>query len=84
MEWINGLTNQEKRRLYEEGINKMKEWHRWFAWHPVTIGTKGVRKIKAWFCWVEKRGRQAEWMDETGCYWRWKWEYRRIDATTET
>lgn len=48
-------------------LKRLDQWHLWFAWKPVDIGTHWV-----WLETVERRG------EETGGYdscW-WEWEYR--------
>lgn len=30
------------------------EWHRWFAWHPVTFHSQG-RKVTVWLSFVARR-----------------------------
>lgn len=29
----------------------LSEWHRWFAWHPVTL----VDGRRAWLCYVQRK-----------------------------
>ena len=59
MRWYNGETYESKKR-------RLKEWHIWFAWYPVVIGTANVngktRRIKAWLEYVERsRGMHSTW-----------------------
>lgn len=50
MRWINGLEHKEK-------IRRRENWHRWFAWFPVTVGhTEDRHKIKVWLETVERKG----------------------------
>jgi hypothetical protein len=50
MKWINGLDKDEK-------ISRKQEWHRWFAWFPVTVDlTNDGHKIKIWLGYVERKG----------------------------
>jgi len=45
MIWKNGLS-----------VRGWENWHRWFAWYPVTVGeTEDNHKIKAWLCFVERK-----------------------------
>jgi hypothetical protein len=40
-----GLTAKEKREAQEE-------WHRWFAWRPVRLGSRDCRWLDAdWMGW---------------------------------
>lgn len=56
MKWVNGETYQSK-------IERHYQWHRWFAWYPITIGeiTIGVktRKTKVWLQYVMRRDNRA-------------------------
>jgi len=56
MRWIDGLTDNEKERLFNERIKRKEAWHRWFAWYPVTVGEQGKHKIKVWLSFVERKG----------------------------
>ena len=48
---------------------KAREWHRWFAWHPVCT-TAGY----CWLEYVERRGEYiASYVDD------WMWEYRAVE-----
>ena len=52
-------------------INKspsFRDWHRWFAWHPVSISEDKI----AWLEYVE---RQGEFLD-AGIASCWFWRYR--------
>jgi hypothetical protein len=42
------------------------EWHRWFAWHPVSINGDEI----VWLIWVERK-REITW-------WEHWWNYRLI------
>lgn len=51
---------------------RMGKWHRWFAWHPVTVG-HGKR---CWLMWVERRGDYwGSWHGDG-----WDMEYRNVSA----
>jgi hypothetical protein len=43
-----GKTDQQKRIEKE----KKKDWHKWFAWHPVNVGEEDGRNRMAWLCTV--------------------------------
>lgn len=70
MKWINGLTKKAK-------IEKKEDWHIWFAWHPVVVGTVGEgkeeRSVKAWFKKVLRKGHLWDkWCDS------WEYEYKEM------
>jgi hypothetical protein len=48
-------------------VERMGEWHRWFAWHPVRVGER-----MHWLEFVLRRGGYMPGFD--GGY--WEWEYR--------
>jgi hypothetical protein len=87
MKWINGETKYSKKARLKEKIKKLQEWHKWFAWYPVKIGTtidkKGrERHIKYWLCYVERR----LWIYYNSCYERFYIQcryYRTIGSTDE-
>lgn len=45
-------------------------WHKWFAWHPVSVNDKWV--------WLETVERNGWWWEpcEPVCGGRWHWDYR--------
>lgn len=47
MKWDNWITRRERK----------KEWRRWFAWHPVTLGNEwpNPEGQTVWLEWVERR-----------------------------
>jgi len=63
MRWDCGET-------WPEEVARCREWHRWFAWHPVEVADHDCR----WLEWVECRGWPEEWGGEV----RWNWEYRAV------
>jgi hypothetical protein len=70
MKWINGET-------WKSYIARRETWHKWFAWHPVTVSEitmpdGKIRSVKAWLCTVQRKGEYGCYYD--GCY--WNWEYR--------
>lgn len=66
MIWVNGYTRVEKIRL-------KGQWHKWFAWFPVTVGlTNEQRKIKVWLQYVERKGEYNAYYKP----WCWCWEYQ--------
>lgn len=60
MKWDCGPTWAEKKAALEE-------WHRWFAWHPVRVGSHDCR----WLERIERRG--VTYYDPIAM---WEWEYR--------
>jgi hypothetical protein len=50
----------------------LQQWHRWFAWRPVRIGSRDCR----WLEWVERKGTYFEYYMECG----WSFEYRALTA----
>ena len=45
---------------------RLKNWHRWYAWFPIQVGNHDCR----WLEWIERKGDHA-------CYGGdWFWEYR--------
>lgn len=52
-------------RSWEEKAEAIMKWHRWFAWFPVTVGSKDCR----WLEYVERRAFLL--WDEV------VWEYRK-------
>ena len=61
-------------------LKNPRNWHRWFAWHPVRVYLPDTKpfsfseeappKTYYWLCWVERRSRST---DLFGCH---LWEYR--------
>jgi hypothetical protein len=70
MKWINGLTSDAKWKIKK---NRLENWHKWFAWYPVTIEiTEDGHKVKVWW---EKLWRIGTF--HPGCdYGYWTWEYK--------
>jgi len=64
MKWNCGPT-------YREWYAAINKWHRWFAWHPVRVGSRDCRWLEA----VERRG--------YSCYDGISWEYRALGAGEE-
>lgn len=68
MKWIDGYTRQVQRR-------RKQEWHKWFAWFPVTIDfTSEGRQIKVWLQYVMRKGVVYGFDDEYCQY-----EYKEIE-----
>ena len=57
MKWDCGETLHER-------TQRQKEWHRWYAWHPVRVGPGDCR-------WLEYVERKIEF-----CWDDYFWEYR--------
>jgi len=74
MKWINGYTWQERCRLK---YTRKSEWHKWFAWYPVTIKlTEEKRKVKIWLETIERKG--DYYSDIASSF--WSWEYRELST----
>jgi len=72
MIWKSRKTHKSKKEYYTN-------WHKWFAWYPITIGESDGRKIKLWLEYVERRG-NLQLCANPFCYqdyYIYKWEYRR-------
>jgi hypothetical protein len=70
MKWINGETWESER-------TRLENWHKWFAWYPVTVATVlmpdgKTRKLKSWLITVLRKGTFHSWIED--CY--WDWEYK--------
>ena len=61
MKWDCGPTWKEK-------ISAKEQWHKWFAWHPVRIGSHDCR----WLETIYRRGTFNSGWEEN---W-WEWEYK--------
>jgi len=77
MIWTNGYTKENivrlKKEIKDKEIKKLEEWHKWFAWFPIVVDiTKDKREVKAWLCFVERKGTFYVGTIED---W-WNWEYR--------
>jgi len=55
---------------WSERHSEKLKWHRWFAWHPVRVGSREKR----WLEYVERKG--TVW--EATSIWGYTWEYRSI------
>lgn len=60
-------------KTYDYKVFKRKQWHRWFAWFPVTVHeyANGCKR-KVWWQYVMRKGTLTCSMDGD---W-WKWEYK--------
>jgi hypothetical protein len=54
--------------LYMARVDRLLEWHPWFAWRPVRVDSGDCR----WLEWVERRG---NFWAACGESW-WTWKYR--------
>ena len=72
MIWIGGVTR-------EENIRRREEWHKWFAWRPVTVEIILGKKVRAWLETVERKGKHKVVMGSN----EWKWEYREKEERME-
>lgn len=55
---------------YEERIDRLKNWHCWYAWKPVRLGSHDCR----WFERIERKGEYHDCMFDG----YWTWEYREL------
>jgi hypothetical protein len=53
-------------------------WHRWFAWHPVTVDGALV-----WLETVERHAAKVDVYDDMGSAWAYGWKYRRATGATD-
>jgi hypothetical protein len=56
---------------HEEKALRLENWHRWFAWYPVRVGSHDCRWLEA----VERKGTFRGWIGDP----YWEWEYRALD-----
>ena len=84
-----GLSADEKR---QQEIERSENWHRWFAWKPIRVGSRDCR----WLEWIERKGTSDHLEDDRRIEretkgemkgWRvelwgfqWKWEYRPLQT----
>jgi len=54
--------------VYREDV---KDWHPWFAWHPVTV-TVDSREKTIWLETIDRIANEATWSTPGGVI----WEYR--------
>ncbi len=66
-----------KRAKHREQWLREREWHRWFAWRPVGIGTEWEldAKEKAWLVTVERRLANGDRENQPEFY---RWDLRRF------
>jgi hypothetical protein len=78
MKYIDGLTYRGRQRKNQKERAPKTEWHKWFAWYPVTVSvTSEQRQVKAWLICVM---RKEQWNDWTCCHYC---EYKEIDELKE-
>lgn len=53
-------------------INRIQNWHCWFAWHPVQVAEHDCR-------WLETVERKGTFVDMLPLSSFWKWQYRPRD-----
>ncbi len=83
MKYIDGLTYKGRQRENRKERTPKTEWHKWFAWYPVTIGETddGNRKVNVWWQYVYRKGTFIVGFDYGG--W-WAWEYKEtLGAVTK-
>ena len=56
-------------------------WHKWFAWHPVRVPTRGRMSgmTMVWLQTVERKG--VHYHAVGYCESGWEWSYRPINKT---
>jgi hypothetical protein len=59
----------------KERIDRLTQWHKWFAWHPVEITPNESR----WFEFVMRKGTQNPWSLVIHDWPEFLWEYQVID-----
>ena len=59
---------------------RLRQWHRWFAWFPVRVPTKGRMSgmHMVWWTHVLRKGSDTSWSGEP----EWEWSYASIPAGT--
>jgi len=55
-------------------LRSLTRWHKWFAWFPVRVPTKG-RMSGQTKVWLETIERRSKWMGDPS----FGWDYRVID-----
>ena len=74
MIWRDGLTNEEK-------LRRKKNWHKWFAWFPVTIGVSNDHhKFKCWLQYTLRRGRIEGRCIGGDLVYVWEYDYKFMDS----
>ena len=66
-----GASAEQK---WEAKKNKLKEWHKWFAWYPVRVCHNECR----WLEWVHRRGEYL--FNRQSITTEWEWEYKPIEG----
>lgn len=62
------------RSPFQDRFDRLHEWHRWFAWHPVRLN--GGDESCRWLEYVARKGSFWECWGDGG----WDWKY--ADAST--
>ena len=58
---------------WEEKQHRLKNWHKWWAWHPVTVhNSEKNRHQRAWLETVWRQGQLVQ-AYEYGRHWRWNY-----------
>lgn len=68
MIWVGRKTSEQKSK---ERLERKTKWHKWFAWHPVTVGEENHRHKKAWLCSVYRKCTRVTGYED----WWWYKEY---------
>ena len=54
----------------DDAVEKALKWHKWFAWHPVTVHSKtGKSSGTVWLQTVWRRASEASWDGYGGFIW---------------
>jgi len=59
-------------KLHESKIDRLERWHKWFAWHPISIEHADGSESKIWFETVDRKGTQHGGYDVDWWDWRYK------------
>jgi hypothetical protein len=62
------MTGADLLKKFLDQFNRAEPWHKWFAWHPVTIDNQ-----KFWLCVVYRR---RQWSSALGRPDNSFWQYR--------
>lgn len=61
-----------------ERASSLRQWHRWFAWHPVRVASRSC----VWLEWIERRYPHALVGHLSGMVIRFWAEYRFLEGTS--
>ncbi len=52
---------------WDEKVARLEQWHPWFAWRPVRLGSHDCR----WLEWLVRKGKYT--VDWGGSQWNWRY-----------